>query len=409
MKDFRRLFAGVIVLMVLLLVGANILLLSFFRDESGRPYRVEISRLAKEIEENGLENVDLSECQYVTDVKKYVMDTTDSDYVIQEIEGVPYRFDYTTAGTEYKKIIGIVNLIFGVMAVMVIGVLFFVRHKILKPFEAIRDVPYELSRGNLTVPMKESKSRFFGKFIWGVDLLREHLEEQKQRELALQKENRTLVLSISHDIKTPLSAIKLYAKALSKGLYVKDGEEKQKEIAERISEKADEIEGFVSQIIKASSEDFLNLEVESGEFYLSDLIRQIVGYYSEKLSFLKIEFSVGEYADCILKGDLDRSIEVLQNLVENAVKYGDGHGIEVVFSEEEDCQLITVRSGGCTLSESELPHIFDSFWRGSNVGSNSGSGLGLYICRQLMRKMDGEVFAEVRDREMWVTVVFQKV
>lgn len=409
MKDFRRLFAGVIVFMALLLVGANILLLSSFGDESGRPYRVEISRLAKEIEKNGLKNVDLSECQYVTAVKEYTVDNTDSDYVIQEIEGVLYRFDYTTAETEYKRIIGIVNLFFGVMAVVVIGVLFFVREKILKPFEAIRDVPYELSRGNLTVPIKESKSRFFGKFIWGVDLLREHLEEQKQRELALQKENRTLVLSISHDIKTPLSAIKLYAKALSKGLYVEDGEEKRKEIAERINEKADEIEGFVSQIIKASSEDFLNLEVEIGEFYLSDLIRQIVGYYGEKLSLLKIGFSVEEYADCILKGDIDRSIEVLQNLVENAVKYGDGHGIKVVFSEEEECQLVTVRSGECTLSESELPHIFDSFWRGSNVGSNAGSGLGLYICRQLMRKMDGEVFAEVQDGEMWVTVVFRKM
>lgn len=70
--------------------------------------------------------------------------------------------------------------------------------------------------------VKEDKSRFFGRFIWGVDLLRENMEQQKQRELDLQRDKKMLLLSLSHDIKTPLSAIKLYSKALSKGLY--DGE-----------------------------------------------------------------------------------------------------------------------------------------------------------------------------------------
>lgn len=68
----------------------------------------------------------------------------------------------------------------------------------------MRDIPYELARGNLTAPIKENKYRFFGKFTWGINLLRE---------------KKTLILSLSHDIKTPLSAIHLYAKALSKGLY----------------------------------------------------------------------------------------------------------------------------------------------------------------------------------------------
>jgi signal transduction histidine kinase len=56
-----------------------------------------------------------------------------------------------------------------------------------------------------------------------------------------------------------------------------------------------------------------------------------------------------------------------------------------------------------------LPHIFDSFWRGSNAGKHKGSGLGLYICRQLMHKMSGDIFAEIIDGRMIVTTVFQKV
>lgn len=101
-------------------------------------------------------------------------------------------------------------------------------------------------------------------------MLRENMEQQKERELNLQREKKMLLLSLSHDIKTPLSAIKLYSKALSKGLYT--DKEKQLEIAENINAKADEIEEYVAEIITASREDFLSLDVNMGEFYLSELV-----------------------------------------------------------------------------------------------------------------------------------------
>ncbi len=291
------------------------------------------------------------------------------------------------------------------MAAVITAVMIFVRVKILAPFYRLRDVPYELSKGNLTVPVKENKNRFFGRFVWGVDMLRDNMEQQKQRELQLHKEKKTLLLSLSHDIKTPLSAIKLYSKALSRGLY--ENKEKQLEIAENINAKADEIEAYVTQIIKASSEDFLNLEVNNGEFYLSRLMDSIVNYYSEKLSVVHIDFCVEKYGNCLLLGDADRAVEVLQNVMENAIKYG-GEKIEILFSEEENCQLITVRNSGNTLPKTELHNIFESFWRGSNSESVNGSGLGLYICRQLMRKMNGEIFAEIKGEFISVTAVFRR-
>lgn len=105
-------------------------------------------------------------------------------------------------------------------------------------------------------------------FICGIDMLRENIEHQKENELNLQRDKKMLLLSLSHDIKTPLSAIKLYSKALSKGLYANN--EKQIEIAESINAKADEIESYVCQIITASREEFLSLDVQSGEFHLSE-------------------------------------------------------------------------------------------------------------------------------------------
>ncbi len=407
MKAFKKIFFAVIIVIAALFVTANYILVNFGR-ESGRPYKVEISRLVYDMKQ-GI-NPDISSCNYVTDIVKCGDNfyDTDSDYVIHNINGELYRFEYRFQGeSEIKRFIVTVNVFLGIMTVIILAVMLYLRRKILNPFEQLSNVPYELSKGNLTSPVKEIKNRFFGKFIWGVDMLRENMEQQKERELDLQRDKKMLLLSLSHDIKTPLSAIKLYSKALSKGLYA--DKEKQLEIAENINTKADEIESYVSQIITASREEFLSFDVTMGEFYLSELVEKISLYYTEKLGLIKINFSVGEYDNCLLNGDFDRSVEVIQNIMENAIKYGDGGNISISFSEEEGCILVSVKNSGCTLPDTDLPHIFDSFWRGINAENEKGSGLGLYICRQLMRKMNGEVFAEIKNGFMTVTAVFGKV
>lgn len=414
MKSFNRIFASVIALIIMVFLLANILIPNIFKS-SGRPYRVEISRLADEIEKDGFVNINLDNCSYVTkitcfDGKNYsaFFEENESDYSVRVINGESYRFDYTyNSGVYDKNIVFWVNVMLGAMSLIIIFILLFIRSRIIRPFEDLSDVPFELSKGNLTVPINENKHKLFGKFVWGVNVLRENMEKHRQLELSLLREKKLLVISLSHDIKTPLSAIKLYSKALSKGLY--QDRDKQLEIAESINSKADEIEKYVSEIIKASSEDFLELDVEVSEFYLSALTDEITRYYRDKLEVMKIDFSVGKYADCILKGDFNRSVEVLQNIIENAVKYGDGSKIELEFTEEEGSTLITVKNSGCTLREDELIHIFESFIRGSNAEGIRGNGLGLYICRKLMNKMGGEVYAEMKDGNMLVTTVFSMV
>ncbi len=406
MKAFNKIFSVVAIAVILLFVVVNIILAAD-RTNGSRQYRVEISRLVHEIETNG--SADISECVYVTNIERYgeKFYSTDSDYVIYEINGELYRFDYNINGCSNKTyFMGIVNAVLGVIAILFIVVMLYIKYAILTPFERLSSLPYELSKGNLTTPIEETKNRFFGKFLWGIDVLRENIEQQKQRELEMQKEKKMLLLSLSHDIKTPLSAIKLYSAALSKNLYL--DAEKQHKIAESITEKADEIEGYVSQIITASREDFLSLEVEMGEFYLSELIEKITGYYREKLALIKTDFNVGKYKNCLLSGDLSRSVEVLQNVMENSLKYGDGRRVELIFPEDDECVQIALRNGGCTLSRDDLPHIFESFWRGANAENIRGSGLGLYICRQLMRKMNGEIFAEIDGDIITVIAVFAR-
>ena len=158
--------------------------------------------------------------------------------------------------------------------------------------------------------------------------------------------------------------------------------------------------------MRNQTEDIIAFDIKNGEFYLSKAINDINTYYKDKLE--NTEFIIDKYKDCFINGDCDRLTEILQNIIENAIKYGDGKSISLHFDDEEDCRIITVKNSGCTLDESELTHIFDSFYRGSNVGSKAGNGLGLYICRQLSRKMGGDVFATIEDGYMCVSVVCKK-
>lgn len=263
----------------------------------------------------------------------------------------------------------------------------------IKPFHEFEDLPVEIAKGNLTKPLEESAHHFFGKYLWGMNMLRETLEDSRKRELELVKEKKLLLMSLSHDVKTPLSAIKLYASALERELYKTP--EKKRAAAEHINENADEIERYIGEIVTASNEDFLDFEMECGELYIRPVLKEIKEYYTRKLGLLQTYFEVDIQNDCMVYGDQDRITEVLQNIIENAIKYGDGNWIRLRAADWEDGYEICIRNSGCTLSHDELPHLFDSFFRGSNVGKNSGSGLGLYICRQLIHRMEGEILAEI--------------
>jgi signal transduction histidine kinase len=314
------------------------------------------------------------------------------------------RFNYAVWNSDNNILLKVEFILF-IFAAIITAILIYVRNSILKPFNTLSEMPYELSKGNLKEELKENKNRYFGKFVWGINVLRENLDHHKIKELKLEKEKKLLLLSISHDIKTPLNTIKLYAKAIEEEVY--DTNERKRVAAKQIQEKSLEIENFVKEIIKTSSEDIVEVEVKNSEFYLKDLIDKVIVTYKEKCRLKMIAFIVEDYTNKLLKGDLDRSFEVIGNIIENAFKYGDGKEIKVSFYEEDYCQLIKIFNSGETISQSEFNHIFDSFYRGSNSADKPGNGLGLYICKYIMKKMDGDVFAECEKEGMSFTLVLR--
>lgn len=410
MSKFKIFIFWIVIVEILLILSINGLYFYQNNGSDGKLYLVEARRLMKEIEEqkpeaSEIEAMSFNQYKTIVGIREFVAgEACDNGYLVEEIAGKLYRIEY--AEERSSRLPLYINILLLAMMIVTMVVLGYVYTKVLKPFQDMSNLAYELAKGNLSMPVKEEKSKLFGRFLWGMNMLREKLEENKEKELAFQKERKTLILSLSHDIKTPLSSIELYTKALRSDLY--DMQEKKDEALQGIARNVKEIKGYVNEIVTASREDFLNLEVIMGEYYLSEVMKETESYYKDKLSVIHTELQVDEISECLIKGDKNRMVEVLQNVMENAIKYGDGKRIRISFGEEEDCKLIHVENSGCNLKKEELPNIFDSFYRGSNSTGRKGNGLGLYICKTLMRKMDGEIFAGMKEDVFCVTIVVRK-
>ncbi|MCQ2534036.1 MAG: HAMP domain-containing histidine kinase [Clostridia bacterium] len=404
MNNFRKIAVSLLVLEVIITIFFNVILYRDANNQGKRQYRVDIKRAELALSTNG----SASPSDYPSIVNILPFDEnykTNNDYAVVNVNGKLYSIEYVIHDSSTEVLF--MNIGLGGMIVITLFVLVYVDRKILKPFNTMSNYSLELARGNLSNPIKQDKNKFFGKFMWGMDMLRDNLETNRKKELELQKEKKTLILSISHDIKTPLSAIKLYTRALSSDLY--DTPEKRQDALDGISRNALDIEKYVADIVAASKEDFLNLEATIGEFYLSSVIARIKVLYEDKFARFHTEFKINEFSDLLLKGDPDRLEEVIQNILENAIKYGDGKRVTISFSEEEDCTLISVTNSGCSISEDEIPHLFESFYRGTNSSKHEGSGLGLYIARSLMRIMDGDIFANINGDEFSIVVVLRQL
>lgn len=417
MKKFKLLITSIVFLYLFLLIGGNLKINNVYEIQFSS-YRVEVNRLYKKYIENN--SMDIRNCKYIKkmeflDYKNKDKNEIESFYKYKNgmnSEIVPVYKDnnilgylkfYYIINIDNKNVLVTYNTGITILFMSIIIVLIYIERKILKPFNTLSEMPYELSKGNLNDEIKENKNRYFGKFIWGIGMLKDNLENHKKRELKLAKEKKMIILSISHDIKTPLNAINLYAKTIEKNIY--DNEEEKKNIAIKIQEKTKEIDSFVNDIVKSSREDIISIKVKDSEYYLKDLVYKINKGYKEKCDINKVKFIIGEYENYLIKGDIDRMYEAIGNLIENAFKYGDGKKIDIKFSEEDSYELISVINSGKPVLENEMPHLFDSFFRGKNSEGKEGNGLGLYICKEIMKKMNGDIFAKYKEDKMEFVLV----
>lgn len=423
MKKYNHLFIFSIVLYVLL---ASLLAIFIQRQvvKKNNVYRVEINRILETlVDVKQVEQIDLKNYQYIQKVSFidrasfnkqdmlnfFAINNTESIVIwpwYQEEQLVGYlKFQYEVGNIDSFTIFWLVEGTLLVLEVFIICILWYLKKHLITPFHQLRCLPQQMANGHLKGDVVVEKGKYFGEYLWQMSQLKDTLEVTKKRELELMKDKKQMLLSLSHDIKTPLNVIKLYNKALQEDMYV-DLKSRQ-EAMQQIDNKTEEIEKYVDTIIKSTRKDLFDLQVTQGEFYLQDLIERVSSIYVEQCRLRNIECIIHKYDNRLLQGDIERSQEVIENLFENAFKYGDGTKIEISFYEEDYCQLISFYSSGNPVNDNEYNHLFDSFFRGANSKGKSGSGLGLYICHELMKKMGGTIFTKKSIDGMIFVLVFR--
>lgn len=302
------------------------------------------------------------------------------------------RFGYNSRDIKFTVgMAGVILLIsyFGLILFIIIGY-----RNVIKPFNTLSEYPERLAKGYLGEGIPENKSRYFGRYIWGMNMLKDEMNYKDKTLNAMEKDKQTMIISIAHGIKTPLSNIKLYAEAIERGIYHEDKKpnEKDAETALKISENAEKVEMLVKEIMDSSAKPEVDIKSVITTFYLEEIESIIRREYTGRMEMLHIPFEIKCENNPMITSDRDGIVRILFQLLENAIKYGSGQGISVYMGRQDEDLLFSVKNKGQVLSEEETAYVFKSFWRGSNAKNIEGQGIGLYVSRRIAESLGGDIF-----------------
>ena len=274
--------------------------------------------------------------------------------------------------------------------------LLYINVKVLNPFEKLSDYPEKLSKGEITEKIPETKEKLFGRLVWGVNMLSDKIINDKKQINRLMKEKQVMMSTVAHGIKTPVINIKLYASAIETGLYQPDGKpnEKDSEIARKIDKNADEITALVKKMMETTSTGMVDFEPEINSFYVGEIVDFINDEYGNRLNVHRIPYEIECTAFAMIKSDKSGLTRILSQILENAIKYGDGKGVFIGIDKQDEGFYFTVRNKGPLVLVEEIPYLFNSFWRGSNSENVEGNGIGLFEAKTIALRLGGDILAK---------------
>ena len=274
----------------------------------------------------------------------------------------------------------------------------------VKPVKELKKFSVEIAKGNLDEPLPIRKDNLFGSFVEAFDQMREELRDSRKREVKAERARKEMVTDLSHDIKTPISVIKVACEVLEA-----KGNKKLNEIGEReddkkdieytlekvstISQKADLISSLMTNVMHSTLDDIDKISVnpvETDSRILKDFFVNLKNYGN---IIIENEVPAG-----IVYMDRLRMEQVIDNIVSNSHKYA-GTDIRVSFSEtsalssdgenKDNFICITIKDSGKGVREEDLPLITQKYYRGSNSKETAGYGLGMYLVKRYMEMQKG--------------------
>lgn len=232
---------------------------------------------------------------------------------------------------------------------------------------------------------------FFGiSLILGIGFI----VKSSQQIVATNKQQNNFLLAITHELKTPVSSVKLILQTLQKRLLT---QEQINTLSQNGLEENQRLEYLIDNILLSTKIiDGYQFHIE--EIKMASLVNDSIKSFAKRLKDRKIILTNESSDDLTIKGDYNALLIAINNLLDNAIKYSSDN-IRILITKQDDRVLLSVNDLGPGIAKSEIPHIFKKFYRPGNeeTRDSKGTGLGLYLVKEIIEAHKGTVFYKKAD------------
>ncbi len=296
----------------------------------------------------------------------------------------------------YFKILGWTALFIFILTNGVITYL--VSRSILKPLKLLRHGTEQIKQGNLDFEVKTKSKDEIGDLCVAFEEMRVKLKKSIELQLQYEENRKELISSISHDLKTPITAIKGYVEGIMDG--VANSPEKVNKYVKTIYAKSVDMDKLIDDLFLFSKLDLkklpFNFERVDIKEYFQDCIDEIQVDLQQKN--IELSFDSTGVSSTLVIADREKLKRIVTNIIQNAIKYMDKEKgiINIRLKEEAESIVVQIEDNGQGISEDDIPFIFERFYRAdpSRNLSTGGSGLGLAIAKQIIEGHKGRIWAE---------------
>lgn len=275
---------------------------------------------------------------------------------------------------------------------------------IMTPIEKLQKATQNIKDGNLDFSLETDTHDEIGELCHDFEAMRLQLKSTTEQKLKYDTENRELISNISHDLKTPITAIKGYCEGIIDG--VANTPERIDKYIKTIYNKSMEMDLLINELTFYSKVDTNKLPYNFEKINVTNFFNDCVEEINlEMESRENMELSYRNHIDSRTKivADPEQLKRVINNIISNSIKYLDKPKgfIDIVIKDDADYVTIEISDNGRGIPTTALPHIFNRFYRAdaSRNTSKGGSGIGLSIVKKIIEDHGGHVGASSIDGE----------
>lgn len=268
------------------------------------------------------------------------------------------------------------------------------------PLVKLRKATQNIKEGNLDFVLDVEGKDEFSQLCQDFEEMRKRLKESTEEKILMDKENKELISNISHDLKTPITAVKGYVEGIMDG--VADTPEKMDRYVRTIYNKTNEMDHLINELTFYSKIDTNRIPYTFSKLNVEDYFSDCAEELGIEMETKGIELVYANYVekDVQVIADGEQIRRVIHNIVSNAIKYMEKPKgiIQLRVKDVGDFIQVEIEDNGKGIAAKDLPYIFDRFYR-TDVSRNSskgGSGIGLSIVKKIMEDHGGKVWATSR-------------